>query len=80
MTTIHHVIFWPNDWINVGGVDELGTGKEVIGSFVNSFNLRPISLSNVILSMNARINRLNSVLLPIEVLESSIEDSMGVPI
>lgn len=35
-TNTHHVIFWSNDWVNGGGVNELGTGKEVIVSTISN--------------------------------------------
>ncbi|MCH4825539.1 hypothetical protein [Planococcus halocryophilus] len=35
-TNTQHVIFWSNRWINGGGIDELGTGKEVIVSTISN--------------------------------------------
>lgn len=35
-THTHHVIFWSNEWINGGGVNELGSGKEVHVSTVSN--------------------------------------------
>ena len=35
-TNTHHVIFWSHDWVNGGGVNELGTGKEVIVSAISN--------------------------------------------
>lgn len=35
-TKAHHVIFWSNDWVDGGGVNELGTGKEVIVSTISN--------------------------------------------
>lgn len=35
-TDSHHVIFWSNGWVNGGGVNELGSGKEVIVSAVSN--------------------------------------------
>ncbi|MBT2583354.1 hypothetical protein [Planococcus sp. ISL-109] len=35
-TNTHHVIFWSHGWVNGGGVNELGTGKEVIVSTISN--------------------------------------------
>ena len=35
-TDTHHVIFWSHDWVNGGGVNELGTGKEVFVSTISN--------------------------------------------
>ncbi|MGM0896703.1 MAG: hypothetical protein ACQEV0_02330 [Bacillota bacterium] len=35
-TDTHHVIFWSNGWVDGGGVNELGTGKEVIVSTISN--------------------------------------------
>lgn len=35
-TDEHHVIFWSHDWVNGGGVNDLGSGKEVFVSTVSN--------------------------------------------
>ncbi len=49
-TDEHHVIFWSNGWVNGGGVNELGTGEEVLvsaisndGDVLHEVNLSPAS-------------------------------------
>src|SRR5690606_8444604 len=32
----HHVLFWSHGWVNGGGVNDLGSGKEVIVSTVSN--------------------------------------------
>ncbi|WP_211655677.1 hypothetical protein [Planococcus alpniumensis] len=35
-TNAHHVLFWSHGWVNGGGVNDLGSGKEVIVSTVSN--------------------------------------------
>lgn len=35
-TNEHHVIFWSNKWVNGGGVNDLGSGKDVIVSTISN--------------------------------------------
>lgn len=35
-TNTHHVVFWSHGWVNGGGVNELGSGKDVIVSAISN--------------------------------------------